>query len=198
MAYEQLARALARRAGLRAFRFFTRRLDPDAPRPALEQLELRMLAEPDVLPLCARPELDLVPDKIRAAYARGDLCAGVFDGQALVGYCWFGFSPVPHLDGVWVDFHAQGVWMYKSLVLPSHRGRRIAPALYRFTDRLCVQRGRSFSISCIETHNRASIAAILRTGYEPAGYAGYLRLASGLVPWSSPRARSLVRFHLPL
>jgi GNAT superfamily N-acetyltransferase len=133
-----------------------------------------------------------------AAFARGDLCAGAYEADELVGYCWFAFAPSPHLDGVWVDFHEEGVWTYKSLVLPSHRGRGIAPALYRFTDGLCIERRRKFSISCIETHNRSSISAILRSGYTPAGYAAYLRRGSTLMPWISPDARGMaVRFYVP-
>jgi GNAT superfamily N-acetyltransferase len=88
--------------------------------------------------------------------------------------------------------------MYKSLVLPSHRGRGIAPALYRFTDRLCVDRGRSFSISCIESHNRPSIAAIRRTGYRRAGYGGYVWRGGTVLPFMSPAARTMsVRFFMP-
>ena len=161
-------------------------------------LQVRVLWERDLARLCHRTELDLTAEKVAAAHARGDLCAGAYDKGELVGYCWFAFAPAPHLDGVWVDFHPQGVWMYKSLVLPSHRGRGIAPALYRFTDALCVERGRSFSISCIESHNRASIAAIRHTGYEPAGYAGYLRRGTGVLPFTSLEAGKMaVRFFIP-
>lgn len=192
----RLARVLARRAGLRAFRFFRRTLDTSAA-AGVPGIELRVLWEQDVAPLCRRAELDFQPAKVSAAYARGDLCAGAYESDQLVGYCWFAFAPSPHLDGVWVDFHEKGVWMYKSLVLPSHRGRGIAPMLYRFMDRLCAERGRKFSISCIETHNRPSIAAILRTGYEAAGYACYVRGSRKLLAWRSPGARLLgVRFFL--
>ena len=191
-------RLLSRRAGFRAFRFFRRALDPEAPVPSLSRLELRALREADLEPYFRRPEMDLQAEKVKAAFARGDLCDGAFEGGRLVGYCWFGFAPTPHLDRVWVDFHGKGVWMYKSLVLPSHRGRGIAPALYRFTDRLCAERGRSFSISCIETHNRPSIAAIRRTGYAPAGYAGYFWRGNSVLQLSSRAVRDMsIRFFVP-
>jgi GNAT superfamily N-acetyltransferase len=196
--HARLASALARRANLRLFRFFRRSLAPATPPTIPGGLELRVVSEADLAPLSRTGEMDLNAEKVAAAYARGDLCAGVYESGQLVGYCWFAFAPVFHLDGVWVDFHPQGVWMYKSLVLPSHRGRGIAPALYRFTDRLCVERGRSFSISCIESHNRSSIAAIRRTGYEPAGFGGYLRRERAVLPFMSPAARTMaVRFFIP-
>ena len=157
-----------------------------------------MLAEHDVLPLCGRAELELAAEKVAAAFARGDLCAGAYASGELVGYCWFAFQPAPHLDGVWADFHPQAVWIYKSLVLPSHRGRGIAPALYRFTDAPCIERGRTFSICCIESHNRPSIAAIRGAGYDAAGYAGYLLRGTKLLPFTSPAAREMaIRFFIP-
>ena len=189
---------MARHAGLRAFRFFRRALDPAAPATVPGGLEVRMLWERDVGPLCRRAELDLTSEKVTAAFARGDLCAGAYESGELVGYCWFAFAPVPHLDGVWVDFHQRGVWMYKSLVLPSHRGRGIAPALYRFADGLCIERGRSFSIICVESHNRPSIAAIRRAGYDRAGFGGYLSRGSAVWPYLSPAAAQIsVRFFIP-
>ena len=196
--YERLAGALARYAGLRAFVFFRRALDPATPAGVPGGVEVRMLGEEDVARVCQRPELDLTAEKVVAAYARGDVCAGAYDSGKLVAYCWFAFGPAPHLDGVWADFHRHGVWIYKSLVLPSHRGRGIAPALYRFTDSRCVERGRRFSICCIESHNRPSIAAIRRAGYEAAGYAGYLRRGTKVLPVTSPAAsRMEVRFFIP-
>lgn len=196
--HERLARALSRHAGLRVFRFFRRALDPATPATLPGGVAVRMLGEGDLARVCHRPELDLTAEKVAAAYARGDFCAGAYDAGALVAYCWFAFAPAPHLDGVWADFHRQSVWIYKSLVLPSHRGRGIAPALYRFTDGPCVERGRSFSICCIESHNRPSIAAILRAGYAAAGYAGYLRRGRKVLPVTSPAAsRMEVRFFIP-
>jgi GNAT superfamily N-acetyltransferase len=199
MLHERLASTLARRAGVRGFRFFRRTLDSAAPPTIPRGLELRMLGERDAARLCRRAELDFQPAKLDAAFARGDLCAGAYESDELVGYCWFAFAPLPHLDGVWVDFHEEGVWMYKSLVLPSCRGRGIAPALYRFTDGLCLERRRKFSISCVETHNRPSVSSILRSGYTLAGYAAYLRRGRTLLTWTSPGAqRMAVRFYIPV
>jgi GNAT superfamily N-acetyltransferase len=194
--YVRLMSGLARRANLSAFRFFKRQLDPNADVAVPGGLALGMLGKLDLVPYCREIGLDLPAEKAEAAFARGDLCAGAFEGARLVGYCWFAFSPLPHLDGVWVDFHREGVWIYKSFVLASHRGRGIASALYRFTDSLCVSRNRKFSICCIETHNGPSISAIQRAGYMAAGYAGYLGRGARLLTWSSPAVRRMaIRFH---
>lgn len=195
---ERVARGLARRAGLRAFRFFRRELDPAASASAPAGLEIRALAEREVAPLCRRDALNLRPETVSAAYARGDFCAAAYESGELVGYCWLAFAPLPHLDGVWVGFSEEAAWTYKSFVLPSHRGRGIAPALYRFADRLCAERGRAFSILCTEAHNRPSVSASLRGGYAPAGHAAYLHPGKSLLAWMSPGARRLgVRFFVP-
>lgn len=196
--YGRLIEGLSRRAGVRFFRFFSRPLQPDREPVAPDTLKLQCLAEREVLALCGDAELDLSRQKVNAAFARGDLCVGAFDAGRLAGYCWLAFSPLPHLDGVWVDFDPEAVWTYKSLVRPSYRGRGLAAALYRFADDLCAKRGRRFSIVCVEAHNRASISAARRAGYVDAGYAAYLHPEERLLAWYSPAAkRGGVRFYRP-
>lgn len=194
-AYARLMRALARRAGLRVFRFFSRPLD--APAVALPGLTLRLLGEAELLRACADPQLELREEGIRAAHARGDLCVGALDGETVAGYCWLAFSPVHHLDGVWVRFGTESVWTYKSLVRPSYRSRGIAPAVYRFADDLCRQRGRSSSILCVEDHNAPSSAAALRAGYTPSGRAAWLRRGRFRAWYSRAVADRGVRFYCP-
>ncbi len=194
----RIARALARHAGVRIFRFFGRLLDAGRSPPAAHGVQLRMLELPEVMAHCAEPDLDLAAERVREAYTRGDLCAGAFDGGRLAGYCWFAFAPVPHLDGVWADFAPDAVWIYKSLVRPSHRGRRLAPALYGFADLLGTERARRRSLICVETHNAPSISAAARSGHTAAGSAAY-RLRNGVVSaWYSPEAqRQALRFYVP-
>jgi GNAT superfamily N-acetyltransferase len=190
---ERLMGALARHAGLRLFRLFSRQVE-DGVRNA--PAGLRLLDEAAVMALCGEAELDLAADRVGSALRRGDLCVAAFDGEQLSGYCWLAFAPLPHLDGVWVDFEPAAVWTYKSYVRPGHRGRRIAAALYRFADAECLARGRSRSIICVESHNRASIAAALAAGYRNAGWAAYSRRLGRFRSWYSPKARALeVRFY---
>jgi GNAT superfamily N-acetyltransferase len=188
---------LARHAGLRVFRIFARRLEArGAPAPA-GALDYRWMSEPDVLALCDDAALDLTASKVRAAYGRGDLCAGAFDGGQLAGYCWFAFSAAPHLDGVWLDFPAELVYTYKSYVRPAFRGRGIAAAMYRFADPACLERGRRLAIICVESHNWPSIAAAKRGGFSSAGYAAYVG-GEPLRAWRSRQAAHHgLRFYVP-
>lgn len=197
MIHAKVAGRLARHAGMRLFRLFARALEPRRS-AAPAALQLRRLSEPDVLDLCRDPELDLRRDAVAAAYARGDWCVAAFDADAVAGYCWLAFAPLPHLDGVWVRFDRRVAWTYKSLVLPSYRGKGIAPALYGFSDADSQERGCSDSVICVESHNRPSISAALRAGYAASGYGGYVLRGSRLATWSSPAAkRDGVSFFLP-
>jgi GNAT superfamily N-acetyltransferase len=198
--HSRLAARLSRHAGLRLFRMFARPLEPaqEQPRELAQGVQLRLLGEQEVLALCQDPELNLRRDGVAAAYGRGDLCVGAFDSQALAGYCWSAFEPLPHLDGVWVRFDRLVAWTYKSLVRPSHRGRGIAPALYRFADGACLERGRRCSVICVESHNRPSAQAALRARYAPSGYGAYALRGPRILSWSSPAAkRHAVSFFLP-
>ncbi len=192
----RLSGALARRTGLRLFRLFSRKLGAEV--PAVTGLVLRMVRKDEALAHCTDSELDLRAAGVEQAFARGDFCVGAYEGARLAGYCWLALSPLPHLDGIWVAIGPHAVWTYKSLVRPAYRGRGIAPALYRFADAACRQRGRSQSLLCVEAHNTPSVAAGLRAGYAPSGWAAWLRRDARLRAWYSPALTPLgVRFFLP-
>ena len=187
---------LARHARLHAFRIFARRLGAARPDPA-GCLDYRFLGERDVLPLCADPSLELAGSKVKAAYGRGDLCVGAFDGAHLAGYCWFALSAAPYLNGAWLEFPPELVYTYKSYVRPAFRGRGVAAALYRFADPVFLECGRETAIVCIESHNWPSIAAARRGGFSVAGCAVYAGDARLLAWCSSKAARYGLRFHVP-
>lgn len=70
--YARFMQALARRAGIRVFRFYSSRTDlRTAETPLAEDVELRPMEEHDMLALCSQPSLDLDAGKVSDAYARG-------------------------------------------------------------------------------------------------------------------------------
>lgn len=189
---------LERHAGLHLYRVFTRRLGEGSGIERQPGIDYRVLSEADLVPLCRDAELDLAPDKVRSALARGELCVAAFDHDQLVGYAWFAFASAPHVAGVWVDFDPRAVYTYKSFVRPAYRGRRIAAALYVFADAICMRRGRSLAIICVAPHNRASIAAAERCGFRATGYTAYLHWRRRLASLrSAGLERCALRFHVP-
>ena len=194
--YVRVMSRLGRHTGLRVFRVFGRRLRTRVAAPA-PRVDCRLLKEREVLALCADPTLDLLPAKVQAAYARGDLCVAAYQDGVFAGYCWFALSPAPHMDGAWLEFPDHVVYTYKSYVRPAFRGHGVAPALYRFADALFLQQGRTHAVLCVETHNQPSIAAARRSGFADAGYAAYLGGAR-LRAWRSRAAAGYgLRFFVP-
>ena len=153
-------------------------------------LRFAALSEDQALAWAADPELDLNPERVRAAYARGDVCVGVRDGDTPAGYIWYAYGPTPHLAGVWVECGPRARYSYKSYVRPSHRGRGIAAELYRQAYKICPQRGRDLSLLAIDLDNRSSLRASLRAGRRVVGYAGFLLLFGRvLATFRSPGAK---------
>ena len=187
--------ALARKAGLRVFRFFSRgRAAAVEPGP----IRVGPMSEAQLGALCADPAFDLTPAKLEVARERGDVCVGAFDGDKVAACCWIAFAPLHHLDGVWVAFGPHSAWIYKSLVLPAYRGQRIAGMIYGAAGAIGAEKGRPQSLLCIESHNTASIRATASAGYGDAGYAAYVRRGARLASWVSPAAREHgVRFFDP-
>jgi GNAT superfamily N-acetyltransferase len=182
--------------GVRAYAVFSRALGSAvAARPA--GLALRMVPEREAMKLAADPCLDLRAPSVRAAFARGDLCVGAFDGGKLAGYAWFAQAPAPHVMGLQVRFAAHVVYTYKTFVRPQYRGRGIAPALYAFPDAHFRALGRSEAALCVDTHNRASIAAARKSGGALAGWLAYWHRGRHFRAYHSPGLAPLgLRFYL--
>ena len=188
---------LARRGGVHVLRVFHRRLELAVPWPMPPGYDIDVLTQDEVLAECRDPALDLSETGVRAAYACGSLCIGARQRDGLVGYVWFAFDAAPHLDGIWVRVPARAIYRYKAFVRPAHRGKGIAPAMYRYADRVFRDRGREGVVDCIATHNVASIAASVRSGAHPLGHIAYWRSARRFLSFHSRAVRQLgLRFYV--
>jgi hypothetical protein len=153
------------------------------------RIALRALTEPEALAWCGDPELELKPDQVQAAFGRGEVCLGAFDGGRLVGYVWLAYGPAPHTGGMWVQFDPRGRYTYKKFVRPAYRGRKVAHGLSALGDAPAFARGREFSLHFVALGNRASLKSALRSGSRTVGYAGVLRCGQLSMPFRSPGAR---------
>jgi GNAT superfamily N-acetyltransferase len=157
--------------------------------PAHSHLDYAALTEKEVLGWCSDAELELDEARVRAAYQRGDVCVAALDAGRLIGYMWFAFNAVPHIHGVWVQVGAAARYSYKSFVRPSHRGRGIAPQMYRRANQICPRRGRSLNVLIVDLDNKASLRASYAAGRVTVGYAGFLCLLGKTFTFRSPGAR---------
>jgi len=187
---------LARKGGVHLYRVFGRRLNGAAPLPFPGGYEPVALSQAQALAACADPRLELSEPGVRAAYAAGGVCVGARHAESLIGYVWFALQAAPHVAGIWVKVPPSVVYRYKAFVVPEHRGKGIAPALYRYADALFDRLGREMVVNCIATHNFASTAASLRSGAETLGYVAYWQKNGRFFSFHSPAVRALgLRFY---
>jgi len=168
--------------------------------PPLPGIAFRKLTATELLEAAEDPDLDLDldPQFIREATARGDLAWGAFEHDRLVGYTWRASSQAPFTDGVWVRVPASFQYGYKSYTLPSHRGLGIYPATGRVADQQSLELGYPAMLHLVDISNIASLRAANQLGSKTAGYAGYLKLFGRPVTFRSPGARSIgVELYLP-
>lgn len=167
----RLVSACTRRLGIQIWRLFTRPLGRSA-HSEPRAIELRFITAEE-RHVWTDPALGMTPAKAAEAFGRGDVCVGAFDGERAVGYAWFASRPAPHVDGLWMAAAEDSIYIYRALVRPEYRGRRIAPALYCFGDIFFLAQGKMYAIICVNIFNGASIAAAERSGARTAGYAAY-------------------------
>ena len=188
---------LARRVGVQAYRVLCRPLSRVPAEPPAG-IVLRPLDEQVMLEHCADPELQLSAQKSKAAFSRGETCIGALDGGRLAGYAWFAFRAAPHVNGIWMDFDPRVIYTYRAFVRPGYRGRRIAPALYRFADLHFLERGRTFAALCIELDNQPSLIAAQRSGARTIGFVAYLHAGGRLLSLRTSGAKGIgYRFYVP-
>ena len=143
----------------------------------------------ELLAWCKDPELDLDEEKVTAALARGDLCIAVREQETPIGYVWFAFGAAPHVHGAWVRTDASARYLYKAFIRPSHRGRGIAAELYSRASQICPRRGRTLGVLTAYADNARGLKAARRAGWREVGYAGFMELPGGLLPFRTRGAR---------
>jgi hypothetical protein len=132
------------------------------------------------------PALDMDPEMLSSALARGDYCVGtIIDGQ-LVSYAWRSFSDVPHTDKIWVRVGPNSSYNYKSYTLPAFRGQHIGERRKYCGNKPLQRRGINNKQSFIASTNYSSLAGTRRGNSKHLGYAGYLHLFGKIFLFHSP------------
>jgi hypothetical protein len=160
----------------------------------------RRLSGAELLAAAQNPELDLDldPEFIRMAIARGDLAWGVFEHDKLVGYTWRASARAPFTDGLWVRVPHSLQYGYKSYTEPSYRGRGLYPAVGRVADEQSLELGYPAMLHLVDISNIASLRAASQLGSKTSGYAGYVKLFGKPLTFRTPGARSLgVELYMP-
>lgn len=147
------------------------------------ELEFRLIEPDELLELSNDPELDMHPDFVVAAIARGDLAYGAFDGTKLVSYMWRSIDYAPDADNVWVRIRKPYNYSYKSFTRAAYRGRRISPSVHLFSDNEMRMHGYQYRVGFVGVTNYASLEMGKHMGSVVVGYAGYLAWFGMLLPF---------------
>jgi GNAT superfamily N-acetyltransferase len=153
-------------------------------------ITVRVLTEAELLEAAKDEDLELSPDFIRSALARGDLCCGAYEGDRLVGYTWRAPARAPFRDHVWIRISEPLHYVYKSYTKESHRGRGIHIALTRLADRYMLEKGLPAEVGFIDISNLPSLRAARSLGRHKVGWVGYLRLFGRCFTFRTPGVRA--------
>ena len=184
--------ALRRYARLHIYRINVRPLAAQSPEAHLPSgITVGIVPPRELLKAARDPELDMDPDFVRDALARGDMAFGAFEGGRLVGYTWRTFTAAPDRDGLWARVSHPCQYSYKAFTRRSHRRKRIHVAITAFADAYLLWRGYAFEVGHLEIDNFASIGLADFMGRRKIGYAGYLRCFGCSIPFRTPAVKKI-------
>ncbi len=132
------------------------------------EFDAGFVAEVQLAPyVAAHPELEMSPDFVRDAYARGDLCYAITRNGEIASYGWYSNRPTEIFDGLTFHFDTSFTYMYKGYTRPEFRGKRLhAIGMSRALDEV-AHRGFSGLVSFVDRANAASLKSVYRMGYQP-------------------------------
>jgi hypothetical protein len=183
---------LKRYAGLHLYRVGVRHLERHGPKIALPiGTRLRVVRREELMKAALDPDLDMSPDFVKRALARGDMAFGAFEGDRLVGYSWRTFTAAPHFDGLWATVDRPFFFGYKAYTRPSHRGGRIHAAVALFSDAYLLERGYTAEVGLVDITNYASLAVARFLGRRRIGYVGHLRWFGKRILFRTPAVRHI-------
>lgn len=186
----RLARPFLHVAGV-----WVRELHPTSP-CRHDHLAVRLASRAEMRHAATISELPIDAPFVNAAFSRGDICCGAFDGERLIAY---GFRTVlgsaPHLDGLLARFDQKFCYGYNAFTHPDFRGRHLAFTMTNFLDLHSAALGCTHQVSFVEAANFPAIQATRRRGARRIGWACYARAFGRHVPFQVPsRNRAAFRF----
>lgn len=162
-----------------------------APRPSAlgSSRQVRVATLEELITAAADSRSNLDAQWVREAYARGELCYAVFEGERILSYTWRAFRPTPHEKGLQVRFDPNYVYGYYAYTHPLHRRQGLQNAVDYYSDHWLKELGYNWGLGFIETYNWASFIAQEKRGARKIGYAGYLTLFGKVFTFRSPGAK---------
>lgn len=185
--YDAEYRGLNHVVPVKALRGMVLEFDASSPEPVLPPgLSSRFCSREDLLAARSNPELAQEFDAgfVHRAFARGDACSGVFDGDRLVSFSWYSNQPTPCSEDLVIHVDPAWIYLYKAYTLESHRGQRLNALGVGLAARALQRRGRGL-VCYIEANNYASLHSFEGMGFRPFGTTYVARVLGRPFIWAS-------------
>ncbi len=155
---------------------------------------IRFLGQDELRHHAKDPANDLSEDFLPTAFAKGDHCLAILDGETLASYGWYASKPARIQDGMDLFFDPDWMYMYKGLTKPDYRGLRLHAVGMSHATRHFSKAGSKGLISYVESNNFASMKSCTRMGYEIFGSIYILSAFGRFVTFSTAGCRPYAFF----
>ena len=116
------------------------------------------------------PEYEMSEDFLKEAFAKGDECYALCDGETLAAYGWYSVKPTrTDLPDLFVQFSEDYVYMYKAFTRTRYRGQRLHAIGMTLALQSYRSRGFAGLVSYVEATNFDSLKSCARMGYTTFG-----------------------------
>ncbi len=140
----------------------------------------------DLVPLINKPEYELSESVVASLESNSVVCIGALHKQQLIGYMFFCTSPVePHrnsggkpFSGIGLVFPENVRYVYKVLVLPEHRGKKVAKLILYYAAEYFQSRGIDWIVTTTDWTNSAFLNVTQSVGFKTVGTAAEIVLGS--------------------
>ncbi|MGE5615527.1 MAG: GNAT family acetyltransferase [Bacillota bacterium] len=126
---------------------------------------------------------------LRRAFARGDRCYALFDGDTLASHGWYSNQPTSIDDRLVLRFDGNYTYMYKGFTAPAYRGKRLHAVGMCRALRAVTEEGKAGLVSWVYSNNFASLKSTARMGYRIFGTAYAIRVGPLEFTYATPGCR---------
>jgi hypothetical protein len=126
----------------------------------------RFLSQNVIREFAKAPEYEMSEDFLKEAFAKGDECYALCDGETLAAYGWYSAKPTrTDMPDLFVQSSEDYVYMYKGFTHTRYRGQRLHAIGMTLALQSYRSRGFAGLVSYVEATNFDSLKSCARMGY---------------------------------
>jgi len=106
---------------------------------------------------------------LEQAFAKGNKCFGVIDGDILAHFSWYATSPTHVVGNLKFQFPRDKVYMFNAFTSNRYRGKKLYPLAVTQAVKSYIDKGFIGALTIINANNYSSISAVEQIGFSPIG-----------------------------